>query len=111
MSTKNNVISERVFSERINDYSRHLDMKHFNDNRSFWKKIKPFLSDREMNSNKMMTIEKDKLVPEETPVVKVVEVMSNYFVNIWQGLNLKDSPELNKDNNVVRLYLLFKSYI
>ena len=59
----------------------------------------------------MMTIEKDKLVPEETPVVKVVEVMSNYFANIWQGLNLKDSPELNKDNNVVRLYLLFKSYI
>ena len=56
-----------------------LDMKHLNDSRKFWKIIKPFFSDKGMNSNKMMIIEKDKLLSEEG---SIAEVMNNYFVDM-----------------------------
>ena len=41
-----------------------------------------------MNSNKMMIIEKDKLLSEER---SIAEVMNNYFADISKSLNLKDS--------------------
>ena len=37
-------------------------MKHLNDSRKFWKIMKPVFGDKGMNSNKMMIIEKDKLL-------------------------------------------------
>ena len=48
-----------------------------------------------MNSNKMMIIDKDKLLSEEK---SITEVMSKYFVDISKSLNLKDSSESNLDN-------------
>ena len=53
-----------------------------------------------MNSNKMMIIEKDKLLSEES---SNAEVINNYFVDIKKSLNLKDSSESNVDNTVVIL--------
>ena len=70
-------------------------MKHLNDSRKFWKIIKPFFSDKGMNSNKMMIIEKDKLLSEEG---SIAEVMNNYFVDMSKSVNLKDSSESNVDN-------------
>ena len=77
------------------NYFVQLDMKHLNDSRKFSKIIKPLFSDKGMNSNKMMIIEKDKLLSEEN---SIAEVMDNYFVDISKSLNLKDSSESNVDN-------------
>ena len=70
-------------------------MKHLNDNRKFWNIIKPFFSEKGINSNKMMIIEKDKLLSEER---SIAEVMNNYFIDISKNLNLKDSSESNANN-------------
>ena len=70
-------------------------MKHLNDSGKFWKIIKPFFSDKGMNSKKMITIEKEKLVTEERPIA---EGLNNYFVDISKSLNLKDSSVSNVDN-------------
>ena len=51
--------------------------------------------DKGMNSNKMMIIEKDKLLSEEE---SIAEVMNNYFVDVSKSLKLKDSSESNVDN-------------
>ena len=48
-----------------------------------------------MNSNKMMIIEKDKLLSEER---SIAEVVNNYFADISKSLNLKDSSESNGEN-------------
>ena len=47
-------------------------MKHLNDNRMFQKIIKPFFSFNGMNSNKMMIIEKDKLLSEEKSIAEIM---------------------------------------
>ena len=83
------------FKKSKQNYFGQLDMKHLNDNRKFWKIIKPFFSDKGMNSNKMMIIEKDKVLSEERSIAKV---MNNYFADISKSLNLKDSSESNVDN-------------
>ena len=70
-------------------------MKHLDDSRKFYKIIKTFFSDKGMNSNKMMIIEKDKLLSEEG---SIAEVMNNYFVDMSKSVNLKDSSESNVDN-------------
>ena len=77
------------------NYFGELDMKHLNDSRNFWKRIKPFFSDKGVKSNKMMIIEKDKLFSEER---SIADVMKNYFVGISKSLNLKGSSESNVDN-------------
>ena len=77
------------------NYLGELDVKHLNDSRKFRKIIKPFFSDKRMNSNKMMMIEKDKLLSEEG---SIAEAMNNYFVAISKSLNLKDSSESKVDN-------------
>ena len=48
-----------------------------------------------MNSNKMMIIEKNKLLSEK---MSFAEFMNKYFVDISKSLNLKDSSESNVDN-------------
>ena len=48
-----------------------------------------------MNSNKMMIIEKNKLLSEKR---SIAEFMNKYFVDISKGLNLKDCSETNVDN-------------
>ena len=79
-----NYKKQRNFCTNLLKKSKHnyfgqLDMKHLNDNRKFWKIIKPLFSEKEMNSNKMMIIEKDKLLSEER---SITEVINNYFVDI-----------------------------
>ena len=56
---------------------------------------KTFFSDKGMSSNKIMIIEKDKLLSEEE---SIAEVMNNYFVDVSKSLKLKDSSESNVDN-------------
>ena len=70
-------------------------MKHLDDSRKFYKIIKAFFSDKGMNSNKMMIIEKDKFLSGKG---SIAEVINNYFVDISESLNLKDSSESNVDN-------------
>ena len=71
-------------------------MKHLNGNRMFWK-TRSFL-DKGINSHKMMIDkdkEKDKLSSQE---MSITVFMNNYFVNISESLNWKDSSESNMLN-------------
>ena len=54
-----------------------------------------------MNSNKMMIIEKDKLLSEKRSIAEVMNnyfVHNNYFVDISKSLDLKDSSVSNVDS-------------
>ena len=77
------------------NYFGQLDMKHLNDSRKFCNIIKPFSSEKGVNSNKMMIIEKNKLLSEKR---SIAEFINKYFVDISKGLNLKDCSETNVDN-------------
>ena len=60
------------------------------DNKKFYKTIKPFFSNKVLNSNKLMPREKDVVVADEKALAAL---MNNYFVNITADLDLKQDME------------------
>ena len=60
------------------------------DNKKFWKTIKPFLSNKGLNSNKLMLREKDVVVADEKALATLI---NNYFVNITADSDLKRNSE------------------
>ena len=60
------------------------------DNKKFWKTIKPFYSNKGLNSNKLVLREKDVVVSDEKTLATL---MNNYFVNITADLVLKRDSE------------------
>ena len=67
-------------------------MKHLNDNRNSWQIKNAIFSDKGMNSEKLIKIEKDNLLSQKTFLAGC------YFVPISKVLNFNDSPESHADN-------------
>ena len=44
------------------DYLENLNKKNINDNKSFWKAIKPFLSYKVRSTNKMTLLDKEEII-------------------------------------------------
>ena len=66
------------------------------DNKKYWKTIKPFFSNRCLNSDKIMLHEEDVLVSGEKALATL---MNKYFVNIIADLDLKTDSETRSDTS------------
>ena len=69
------------------DYFQNLNVKDLSDNKEFWKTIKPYFSNKGLNSNKMLLIEKGEFVSDEKHLASIV---NKFFINITKILNLKE---------------------
>ena len=79
-------------------YYGNLEVNDVCDNIKFWSTVKPLLSDKVKNSEKVVLIENDEILSKDT---EVCEVMNNFFANIVTDLNIPQykTNELN-DNNI-----------
>ena len=66
-------------------FYKNLDEKQVSDNKVFWKNVKPFFSDKDVNSSKRTLVEKNSIVVDEK---KIANIMNNYSINITKTLNL-----------------------
>ena len=82
----------------MTEYFQKLNVKDLSDNRTFWKTLKPFFSNKGLNSNKLMLKENNRLITEEK---ELATVMNTFFVNIAESLDLKkdDDSSLNPINS------------
>ena len=62
-------------------------MKDLSDNKKFWKTIKPFFSNKGLNSNKMLLKEKGEFVSDKN---QTASIMKMFFINITKGSNVKE---------------------
>ena len=69
------------------DYFLKLNVKDLADNKKFWKSIKPFFSNKGLNSHKLMLREKD------TEEKALATLMNKWFVNIRADLDVKRDSE------------------
>ena len=69
------------------EYFQNLNVKDLSDNKKFWKIIKPYFSNKGLNSNKMLHKEKGELVSDEK---QLASIMSKFFINITKSLKLKE---------------------
>ena len=63
-------------------------MKDLNDSKRHWEKLKPFFSDKGLQTNNIILKDKNRLF---TDVSIIANTCNNYFVNITNTLNLKGS--------------------
>ena len=68
------------------DYFNNIDIKSVSDTKKFSKTIKPFFSNKGLNSNKIFLSEKGRLAKD--PVV-IAATANDYFVNITETIGLK----------------------
>ena len=79
------------------DYFQKLNIKDLTDNKKFWKIVKPFFSNKDLNSNKLTLREKDVLITDEKTLATL---MNKYFVNITADLDLKRDSETLSDTSI-----------
>ena len=61
------------------DYYKNLDLNIFKDNKTFWKSIKPLVSEKQKNlQNEIILIEKELVMTDEQ---EIAEKMNNFFVD------------------------------
>ena len=72
-----------------NTYYSNLNEKKIKDNKTFWKTVQPFLSDKTPCDEKITLIEKDKIVKSDT---KTENVLSTSFSTIISNLNIPEYP-------------------
>ena len=85
---------------------KNLNLKDLSDNRNFWKTIKPYFSNKGLNSNKLLLKEKGNLVSDEK---ELATIMNNFFINITKNLELKKDSK-GKLNNLKYILKAFESH-
>ena len=69
------------------NYYNNLDVNILNDNRRFWKEIKPLFSDKNKTLPKdIILIEDDKVICDN---YKVANTLNNFFVDAISNLNIE----------------------
>ena len=88
------------------EYFKNLNVKDLSGNRKFWKTIKPYFSNKGLNSEKLLFKEKVNLVSDEK---ELSTIMNNFFINITKDLNRKKVSE-GKHNNLEDILKAFESH-
>ena len=57
-------------------------MSDLSDNKKFWETVKPYFSNKRLNSNKMLLKEKGKLISDEKQLASIMSKFSIIFTKI-----------------------------
>ena len=88
------------------EYFKNLNVKDLPDNRKFWKTIKPYFSNKGLNSIKLLLKKKGNLVSDEK---ELATIMNNFFINITKDVELKKDSK-SKLNNLEDILEAFESH-
>ena len=85
--TKDRETSVSLLKREKIKYYNNIDLKIFEDNKKFWRSIKPLLSDKQKFLNRNITIMEDDEIFSENPVV--AEKLNNFFIVAAQSLEIE----------------------
>ena len=66
------------------NYYNNLDHEDVTDNKTFWKFIKPFFSEKSSTHNRITLVEQELTLDKND----VAEVLNNFFINVVSNLNI-----------------------
>ena len=101
----NNYKKQRNFCVKLlrqtkQKYFNDINVKSISDYNKFWKTIKPFFSNKGLNTNSIMLVENNELVGQEE---RIANIMNNYFTNITTHLANFHSKSSLRFNSVSKL--------
>ena len=72
------------------EYFANLDTKTINDNKRFWKIMKPLFSDKNCINKKIVLVEKIEIIKDRK---QNAEIMNSYFINMAKHLKIPEIPK------------------
>ena len=110
---KKNYVKQRNYCVSLlrrtkKEYYGNLDPRKVADNRIFWRTVKPFLSNKSVENEKIILVEKEEILTKDNSVAKV---LNNFFSNIVKTLGISDymhSYPLTKEVNDPTLRAIMK---
>ena len=88
------------------DYFNDLNIKNITYNKTFWKTIKAYFSNKGLNSSSLILSERNKIVTNDQDIGNI---MNNYFTGITYHLNLKPD-QINHSENLINIIEIFKNH-
>ena len=79
-------------------YFKNLNVKDLSDNRKFCKGMKPYFSNKGLNSNKLLLKEKGNLVSDEK---ERATIMNKFSINVTKDLELKKDSKGKLNNGIM----------
>ena len=67
------------------EYFERLNIKTVCDDKRFWRTVKPYFTDKQKKSDKIILVEGNEII---TDSIKNAEIMNEYFVNITKKLDI-----------------------
>ena len=65
-----------------------MNIKSVTDNKTFWKTVKPFFSNKgSIEHKKIILVENDEIIRDDK---KNADIMNDYFVNVTESLNIPE---------------------
>ena len=94
MKTGINTRNKEIFAQlrkTKNYYFRCVNIKDLNDNKKFWKEVKPLFSDKGLETNNIILKGKNELITDSSTLANLFNI-TNTVINITNTLKLKKSP-------------------
>ena len=79
------VTRKNLFVSLLKKTKRSYYSNHVIHNRKFWETLKPMLSNKFLNSEKITLVDNDKIITNDK---KIVKVLNDFFSNIIKTLNI-----------------------
>ena len=93
------------------DFYENLNPNLITDNKTFWKQVKPFFSEKTPMNRDITLIEDDKIISESS---KCAEIMNNFFTNAVNELgidrNIHVNHAINLNVSVVKAVLMYENH-
>ena len=87
-------------------YFNNINAKKVSDNKTFWKLVKPFFSDKGINSNNILLVEGNEIINGNG---KIATIMNRCFTNITKHMNLK-ANKISHRKELVNILDTFKNH-
>ena len=85
----------------------NLNVKYITENKLFWKTVKPSFTDKTLTDERIILVENNKVVSDES---KLVEIFSKYFGNVVQNLGTYVLTNISSDNDAVTIRKATEKY-
>ena len=97
---KSSEISVKLLQKTRKDFFNDLDVKRVTENKQFWKTLKPCLTDKTLQGERITLIENEKVVSDERELVKIFNkyfssIVPNFDIQRPSSITLHDDPVLN----------------
>ena len=88
----------KLFRKAKKDFYAKLNPSFISDNKTFWKTVKPFFSDKKTSSDNITLVVENKIISEDRVVA---ETFNTYFVDAVKSLNINIDPELLENSDSI----------